>query len=163
MCGNFDSEKTFAADLLQYEGREDGIVAERLGAEIAARFGPRDEAPFSIRAAGPDGAVLAGVDGVTHWRWLYVRHLWVAEEGRGQGVGRRLLQEAERLARARGCVGLYLDTFDAGAAAFYERCGFARFGAIEDFLPGHRRIYLERRLSTAADVSEPHCVEPSRQ
>jgi hypothetical protein len=50
-------------------------------------------------------------------------------------------------ARARQCVGLYLDTFDPGAAQFYEHCGFLRFGQIDDFLPGHARAFLYKKLS----------------
>ncbi len=96
------------------------LVSDSLGAEIAARFGPRNETPLSILAY--DGDVLAGgLNGLAHWRWCYIRHFWVEEDWRGQGVGRRLLAHAEMEARARQCVGLYLDTFDPGAAHFYER------------------------------------------
>ena len=29
------------------------------------------------------GALIGGLNGVIHWRWLYIRHLWVAEVGAG--------------------------------------------------------------------------------
>ena len=64
--------------------------------------------------------MVAGLNGVSHWRWLYVRHLYVAPSWRGQGLGRRLLAQGEEAARARGCVGVYLDTFEESAAVFYE-------------------------------------------
>lgn len=126
--------------------RESPAVASALGAEIAARFAPRDEAPFSILAHDENGALLGGLNGVTHWRWLYIKHLFVAPECRGFGLGTRLLQRAEEAARARGCVGLYLDSFDPRAIAFYETCGFARCGEIVDFPPGHSRVFASKRL-----------------
>ncbi len=127
-------------------GREDAGVGEALGREIAERFGPRDEAALSILAHDEKGALIGGLNGVTHWRWLYVKHLWVTPSCRGQGLGRDLLKRAEGEARARHCLGLYLDTFDPEAAVFYERCGFAPCGEIEDFPPGHRRIFSSKRL-----------------
>lgn len=129
------------------EGGENAQLAALLGAEIAARFAARAEAPFALIMRDGDGALIAGLNGVTHWRWLYVRHLWVNAAQRGRGLGGALIAAAEARARARDCVGAYVDTFDAGAAAFYARCGFARVGEIEDFPPGARRIFLCKKLA----------------
>lgn len=129
------------------ETGESADTAGALGAEIAARYGPRDETPLALTLRGGEGALVAGLNGASHWRWLYVRHLWVAEGARGQGLGRRLMDEAERVARVRGCVGMYVDTFDPRAAGFYQSCGFVRAGEIANFPPGHRRIYLSRTVS----------------
>lgn len=146
MTKNTTDEKpapTIAID----DGQECAELAALLGAEIASRFGPRDERPLSICARNAAGALVGGLNGASHWRWLYVRHLWVAQAARGRGLGRRLLGEAERVAQARGCVGVYVDTFDPRAAAFYEGCGFARVGDIANFPPGHGRIFLSKSLA----------------
>ena len=92
------------------------------------------------------GALIAGLNGASHWRWLYVRHLWVEASQRGRGLGRRLMAEAERLAKDRGCVGIYVDTFDPQAAAFYEDIGFTRVGEIVGFPPGHQRLFFRKSL-----------------
>ncbi|WP_036283560.1 GNAT family N-acetyltransferase [Methylocystis sp. ATCC 49242] len=131
---------------LEIETGESAEVAARLGAEVAARFGPRDEAPLSIVARDASGALIGGLNGVSHWRWLYVRHLWVSDAQRGRGLGGRLMEEAGRAALARGCIGVYIDTFDPRVADFYERAGFSRVGEIADFPPGGQRIFLSRRL-----------------
>ena len=128
---------------------ENPAVAQALAEDVAARFAPRQERPFSILARRPEGTLAGGLNGVSHWGWVYVRHVFVAEDWRGRGLGRRLLQEAEGLARQRGCTGLYLDTFDPRAVAFYQGLGYLPCGVIEDFPPGHRRTFLCKRLEPA--------------
>ena len=144
-----DNAHHAALDRIRFErdnARESPQIGERLGAEVVARFGPRDELPLSILARDVDGAVVAGLNGVTHWGWLYVRHLYVAPDWRGRGLGRLVLSQAEEAARARGCVGVYLDTFEEGAAKFYERGGFVRRGRIENFPVGAARTFLSKTL-----------------
>lgn len=128
---------------------ESAEIAARLGAEVAARFGPRDEAPLSLLLRDEAGALVAGLNGVVHWRWLYIRHLWVAPDARGQGLGTRLIAAAEAAARDKGAVGAYIDTFEAAVAALYERLGFSRVGEIADFPVGRKRIFLSKRLGGA--------------
>jgi GNAT superfamily N-acetyltransferase len=59
---------------------------------------------------------------------LNVHDLSVVREHRGRGVGRALLEAAERSARARGCVKLTLEVQDGNARArrVYEAAGFAQ-------------------------------------
>ena len=106
--------------LMHYDSddeRGSALVSATLGAEIAAHFGPRSDLPLSILAYNGD-ALVGGLNGGTHWGWCYIRHFWVEESWRRRGVGRQLLAHAEMEARGRQCVGLYLDTFDPGAAQF---------------------------------------------
>jgi GNAT superfamily N-acetyltransferase len=132
---------------LVIEAAESADVAARLGAEIATRFGPREEAPLGVVVRNGAGALIGGLNGVTHWRWLYIRHVWVTESLRGQGVARRLIDSAERAARARGAIGAYIDTFDPRVAGLYEWLGYVRFGEIAEFpTVGGRRIYLSKRF-----------------
>ena len=66
--------------------------------------------------------VLAGYDGVRGW--IYA--LAVAEEHRRHGVGRRMLEEAEKMLLARGCakINLQVRATNSEVIQFYERCGF---------------------------------------
>lgn len=53
---------------------------------------------------------------------------------RGQGIAKKLLMEAERLAQENGKTLLVLDTAeDGGAAGLYEKQGFQRAGVIPGF------------------------------
>ena len=59
-----------------------------------------------------------------------VAALAVDESHRGEGIGRALMEDMEREARARGCVLLYLTTAErrADAHAFYDRIGLEHTG-----------------------------------
>jgi GNAT superfamily N-acetyltransferase len=89
--------------------------------------------------------IAGGLLGYTHWRWLFVQNLWVAESLRGLGYGRKLLQFAEGEARRRGCEHAYLDTFDFQARGFYEKLGYELFGQLEEYPPGHTKYFLQKR------------------
>ncbi|MGH8980613.1 MAG: GNAT family N-acetyltransferase [Acidimicrobiales bacterium] len=89
---------------------------------------------------------VGGADGRTGWGCLYVSHLWVTSARRGEGIGARIMSVMESTARARGCTGVWLDTFSFQAKPFYESIGYRQFGELADFSPGHVRHFLYKRL-----------------
>ncbi len=88
--------------------------------------------------------MTGGLWGCTLFQWLHVQMLFVPERLRGQGVGSALMATAETEARARGCHGVLVDTFSFQAAPFYQKLGFTLFGVLEDFPPGHDRLYFRK-------------------
>jgi GNAT superfamily N-acetyltransferase len=91
------------------------------------------------------GEMAGGLYGYTHWGWLFISHLWVAQALRGQGYGTELVARAEHEAARRGCRQAYLDTFDFQALGFYQKRGYEVFGLLEGFPTGHRRYFLQKR------------------
>ncbi len=81
-----------------------------------------------------------------------LRKMYVAPEGRGLGLGKRLFAEAVAFARAAGGNALVLDTTEAmrQAIAFYERQGFAR----DDTQIRGARCSRGYRLNLEAPVDE---------
>ena len=112
-------------------------------------FNDAQTSPASIRPlavfARRDTEIVAGLFAYTDWNWLEIRHLWVAEALRHQGLGRQLLLAAEREARKRGCEHAHVDTYSFQAVPFYERLGYSVFGRLEDYPPGHTRVFLQKR------------------
>jgi len=78
---------------------------------------------------------------------MFVELLFVPECLRGQGTGRQLMEQAEVVAREHGCVGIWLDTFSFQAPGFYQKLGYAVFGEIGNYPPGHSRFFLHKHLS----------------
>jgi GNAT superfamily N-acetyltransferase len=111
------------------------------------RHGPPTEPqPLAIALQDEAGETVGGLWGRTSYDWLFVELLAVPETSRGSGLGTALLREAERVARDRGCVGVWLDTYDFQARGFYEKLGYSVFGAIEDHPVGGARWFLHKRF-----------------
>jgi len=102
--------------------------------------------PLVLSARGAENQVVAGVIGRVNWNWLYVELFWVDESLRGRGMGRALLSRLEAEGRKRGCERAHVDTFSFQARSFYERCGYQVFGCLEDYPPGHQRVFLQKGL-----------------
>ena len=109
-------------------------------------YGRSDWRDLTVAFKTKRGELMGGLHGQTGWQWLFVKHLWVSEKARGQGLGTKLMQEAEREAVRRGCRGVWLDTFSFQARGFYEKLGFSLYGTIEDFPPGHQRFFLKKHF-----------------
>ena len=99
---------------------------------------------FLLRAE--DGGIAGGIIAEVHWNWLYVNLLFVREELRRRRYGERLLERAEQEARHYGATDSYLDTFSFQAPDFYREQGYQVFGELQDFPPGHQRIFMQKKL-----------------
>ncbi|MBW4456298.1 MAG: GNAT family N-acetyltransferase [Nostoc indistinguendum CM1-VF10] len=102
--------------------------------------------PLGILIKDAQGEILGGLVGKTHWGWLFISHIWVAEALRGQGYGREIMLQAEQAAKGRGCSHAYLDTFSFQALGFYKRLGYQIFGVLTDYPPGHERYFLQKQI-----------------
>ncbi len=78
--------------------------------------------------------------------WLFLDLFVLPAEARRQGLGSRMLAMAEAAARARGCVGVWLDTYGFQARPFYERHGYRVIGALPDFPAPWQRFFLAKRF-----------------
>ncbi len=131
----------------------DPEVAVAIGTPLA-RFNDRlvgqpDQRRFlAVTLAAPDSdAVAGGLWGWTIRGYLHVDLLFVPENARGGGIGRALMQEAEREAVRRGCHAAWLSTYSFQAPGFYQKLGYRVFGELPDYPPGHRSIFLTKRLA----------------
>jgi GNAT superfamily N-acetyltransferase len=106
--------------------------------------------PLCLFVFDPDNAVVGGLIGSTYWNWLYIDLLWVREDLRGHGHGRRLLELAETEAFQRGARSAYLDTFSFQAPDFYMQAGYEVFGELHDFPEGHQRYFFRKQLEGEA-------------
>ncbi|WP_172822813.1 GNAT family N-acetyltransferase [Paramagnetospirillum marisnigri] len=101
-------------------------------------FGPHRR--FRVLLAEADGAacgIVTLLDTYSSWAGapaMTVHDLFVMEAARGQGLARRLLAEAARLALAEGCARLDVNVlaWNESARRFYSSVGFA---SLADWLP----------------------------
>ena len=142
-----DSLPPLSLDEVTQSGEDPFATLNALLTEYnTSHTGPAQQVPLWLFARDASGKVQGGLRGGTFWSWCTVDVLTVAEPYRRQGIGSRLLAKAEEIARARGCVGIRLDTISFQAPDFYPRHGYSEFGRIEGYPPGHTRIWFMKRF-----------------
>ena len=121
-----------------------------LGRFNESKAGERKLLPLILSLIDEQGHVIGGVVGESFWNAIHIEMLWVADEQRGRGYGKRLLEAVETEAKARGADVVYLNTFSFQAPMFYERLGYKKFGELPDVPRGEKRIWYAKRLRTVA-------------
>ncbi|MFF2886408.1 GNAT family N-acetyltransferase [Paenibacillus sp. NPDC057967] len=92
-----------------------------------------------------DGRTCGGLIGEICWNWLEIHILYIEEYARRHGCGRKLMQEAERLARMGQCDFIKLDTLSFQALDFYKKLGFEVYGQIDN-AGGYTHYYMKKDL-----------------
>lgn len=122
-------------------------IVATLNAYNDAHSGMVDRPGFAILLRDPaTEATTGGLYATDGYGWAFIRYLAVPEHYRGLGLGRRLVEEAEKIARNRGYIGLWLDTFEFQARPFYEKLGFELFGQLEGGQDAVARYFLKKRF-----------------
>ena len=87
-----------------------------------------------------------------HEAFAEVKRMWVDTSVRGMGLGRRLLERLEAIARERGIGILRLETNDSlqEAQALYRSCGYREVDRFNDEPYAHH--WFEKQLDDAASV-----------
>jgi GNAT superfamily N-acetyltransferase len=122
------------------------IVVDHLDTYNVAVTGLAEYSEVNLFLRDADDEVVGGLLGAMWGGVLYVRFLWVSEPRRGQGLGRRLLDGAERRAAEHGCRHVFLDTFSFQAPSFYEKLGYRLYATAEDWPVGHAHHFFRKDL-----------------
>lgn len=115
--------------------------AEQLPAEVKSK---KETAAFTVRDEA--GGIVGGVTCTLFWQHMHIDFLWVEETKRKEGLGAKLLAEAENFAKQKGARLIKLDSFSFQAPRFYEKHGYTVYGKLEDHPVGHTQYYLVKRL-----------------
>ena len=94
-----------------------------------------------------DGRVVAGLDAcVTAFKILYVSTVFVEEDCRRKGYGKRLMDDMEKRAKAMGVNTIRLDTFSWQGKEFYEALGYKIVGSYENEDDGYAEYFFLKRI-----------------
>lgn len=122
-------------------------LSQGLDAHAFAQGGVAPPAPLAVFLYDDSGQIVGGLyarvwDGV-----LDISLLWVHEDFRGEGYGRKLMEAAEAEGVRRGCERAELRTFDYQAPAFYKKVGYEELHVSQNFPRGHTRHYFRKSLA----------------
>lgn len=102
--------------------------------------------PIEIIARNNNGEIIGGLYGRSIWGTLEIKTFVVKTDNRNDGIGRKLITEAEKEAKNRNCRFISLDTFSFQAPEFYEKLGFIKIGTETDFPKGFEKYYYRKEI-----------------
>jgi len=108
--------------------------------------------PVRLALRDENGDLAGGLTATTPVHVLALEQLWVAEPYRGLGHGRRLIEEAERIARSEGCVAAQGCCLRFQAPGFFRRVGYESFGTVDVYVDGYVEELLIKRFEPEADT-----------
>ena len=125
---------------------EIGFLEDKLYEFNAEATGIVDALSLAIFGRDEHGEVVAGLCGHTWGGCCEIRQVWVDENFRGRGIGRRLMEVAETEAQRRSCFQIILATHSFQAPGFYHKLGFEIVDSLSDYPRGHQHLRLRKLL-----------------
>ncbi len=125
---------------------ETDYIREALNQFNCAHVGDDGHTRLHLIEYDADGSIIGGLLGGTYWGWMYIDILWVQDDHRRQGIGSRLLAEAEKEAVRRGCHHVHVDTMSWQAPMFYKKHGYEVIGVLPDIPLGNQKYLLMKAL-----------------
>lgn len=122
------------------------FLEEKLYEHNANKINRHDGCLFSRVIRGKNGDMIAGIAG---WTWAgacEITQLWVRENLRKSGIGKKLLRAAEEEAKSKGCSIVLVRTYSFQAPSFYESCGYKTGHVIDNFPDGYLYYSLTKVL-----------------
>ncbi|QDT11373.1 GNAT family N-acetyltransferase [Stieleria marina] len=92
--------------------------------------------------------VVGGLIATTQRHWLRIDIMAISPAHRRQGIGKKLLLQAESIATSRGCQHSFVDTMSHQSPDFYRRCGYTQVGELPDWdSNGGSKYFLIKKLA----------------
>jgi ribosomal protein S18 acetylase RimI-like enzyme len=124
------------SDEIRYQIVKSPQTAKRYRADDVDYSAYVDDPAKTVFFAKVDGRIAGQIILRKNWNnYAFVEDMVVDREFRRQGIGEKLILQAEQWARARNLAGIMLETQNNNVRAcqFYEKCGF-RLGGFDKYL-----------------------------
>lgn len=122
------------------------FLEEKIYEHNSHSIGKHDGNLFAITVKDDHENIIAGVSG---WTWAgscEISNLWVTENERKTGLGKKLLNAAEEEAKNRGCSTILVRSYSFQAPYFYVKHGFTVNHVIDNFPTGHNYFFLTKNI-----------------
>lgn len=110
-------------------------------------FEIKDEPNFTISETDEYNELMGGIVCTIVGQWLEVDFLWVREDQRGKGLGKKLLFEAEKLAMKNNCTKAFLTTMSFQAQPFYLKYGYKTVYVQRGYPIINEKYFMEKTLN----------------
>lgn len=107
---------------------------------------PSESQALDIYLEDEEGNLIAGLTGETFGNWLEIEYLFVKEDLRGQGIGSKILDQAEKEALVRNCTYSFVNTYQFQAPDFYKKHGYQEVFTLKEYPYSGKRYYFTKDL-----------------
>lgn len=140
----------FEYEIKPYEEGDNDYIEEKIEeynfSVVEPAEGEKEETVI-LKITDEEDKVIAGcITKFYPWKIAYLNVLWVDETYRQKGLGSKLIQEYERLAREKECYISILYTADFHARPLYEKHGYKVIGTNKNSPRGHEFYAMVKRL-----------------
>ncbi|MEU2672861.1 GNAT family N-acetyltransferase [Streptomyces sp. NPDC007164] len=124
------------------------VISDSLDRFNIERTGIDDRRPLAVLIRDPEThQAIGGLTGRTSLGLFFVDLFFLPPRLRGSGLGREILRQAEKEARARGCRAAVLYTITFQAPGFYRKQGWKLLGEVRCDPPGAGRVFMTKELA----------------
>lgn len=124
---------------------DEQVLNDGISDESALKKNMEPIKPFRVFIKDTNGIVLGGASGTIFYGSLYVDMLWLKKELRGQGLGKKLMMEAEKIGREWKCTFATLNTMDWEALPFYQKLGY-QIEFVREGYSNESKMYMLRKM-----------------
>ena len=128
------------------ESQKSQIIGDLIRSYNRSKREAAESEPLNLYVEDDSGELMAGLVAETFGNWLEIEYLFVKEDLRGQGIGSKLLQQAESVAKKRNCRYVFVNTYQFQAPAFYQKQGYKEVFTLKDYPYDGQRHYYQKDL-----------------
>ena len=128
------------------ESQKSQVIGDLIRSYNRSKREVAESEPLNLYVEDEHGEIMAGLVAETFGNWLEIEYLFVKEDLRGQGIGSKLLQQAESEAKNRNCRYVFVNTYQFQAPAFYQKYGYKEVFTLKDYPYTGQRYYYQKDL-----------------
>ena len=128
------------------ESQKSQVIGDLIRSYNRSKREAAESEPLNLYVEDDSGELMAGLVAETFGNWLEIEYLFVKEDLRGQGIGSKLLQQAESEAKKRNCRFAFVNTYQFQAPAFYQKHGYKKVFTLKDYPYDGQRHYYQKDL-----------------
>ena len=128
------------------ESQKSQVIGDLIRSYNRSKREVAESEPLNLYVEDEYGEIMAGLVAETFGNWLEIEYLFVKEDLRGQGIGSKLLQQAESEAKKRNCRYVFVNTYQFQAPPFYEKQGYKEVFTLKDYPYTGQRHYYQKDL-----------------
>ena len=128
------------------ESQKSQIIGDLIRSYNRSKREVAESEPLNLYIEDEHGDIMAGLVAETFGNWVEIEYLFVKEDIRGQGIGSKLLEQAESEAKMRNCRFAIVNTYQFQAPAFYQKQGYKEVFILKDYPYTGQRHYYQKDL-----------------